>query len=201
MTSGGHNRVSFKHSEASKKKIREAGLGRVPWNKGRGMPKETAKKISKSLKGNLNRKGKRGSTSWNKGKKETRKRVLEKMRLSHLGKKSNLWKGGIANRPYGKEFNNELKEEIRKRDNYKCQGCLKPQSRLSLKSRNGDIVPLSLGIHHIDCNKKNNIPDNLISLCKSCHAKAHFKKADWIKYFRRKIKHERYKRHKKVRIN
>lgn len=31
-----------------------------------------------------------------------------------------------------------------------------------------------LDVHHIDCNKYNNEEGNLISLCKSCHAKTHW---------------------------
>jgi 5-methylcytosine-specific restriction endonuclease McrA len=30
-----------------------------------------------------------------------------------------------------------------------------------------------LVIHHIDCNKKNSIPSNLVTLCRKCHAKVH----------------------------
>lgn len=53
----------------------------------------------------------------------------------------------------------DLKEEVRKRDNYECRECHKKQSELGEK----------LSIHHIDGDPNNNSLDNLISLCSSCH--------------------------------
>src|SRR3972149_1489629 len=58
-----------------------------------------------------------------------------------------------------KEFNKELKQSILERDNYTCQ-C--PYCNLE----NGRLM-----VHHIDYNKKNNNPENLITLCNSCHSK------------------------------
>ena len=58
-------------------------------------------------------------------------------------------------------FNNELKELIRKRDNYKCQICGIPQEECFK----------NLHVHHIDFNKSNCSPDNLITFCNSCHSK------------------------------
>lgn len=71
------------------------------------------------------------------------------------------WKGGIGKFPYPFEFNEELKESIRKRDNHKCQKCFIHQSQLNRK----------LDVHHRDGNKNNLNPENLISYCLSCHIK------------------------------
>jgi len=95
----------------------------------------------------------------------------------HKGKNAHTWLGGISFEPYGIKFNNDLKEQIRKRDKYKCQECGHIQKQLKDK----------LNIHHIDYNKKNNIPENLISLCRSCHAQTGYERKDWIKYFKRRI--------------
>ena len=111
---------------------------------------------------------------------------LGKKRLDMIGnlrgfKKGNRpwnWLGGISFEPYGLEFNNKLKEKIRKRDNYTCQECGKKQKELGYK----------LHIHHIDYNKKNNQEKNLISLCRQCHLKTNFNRKDWTKYFRKKMK-------------
>jgi hypothetical protein len=89
-----------------------------------------------------------------------------------------FWKGGKSFEPYGIEFNKVLKEEIRKRDKYICQKCRKKQKQLKRK----------LYIHHIDYNKKNNKPKNLISLCLLCHSKTNFNRNKWKKYFTRKVK-------------
>lgn len=93
------------------------------------------------------------------------------------------WQGGKSFEPYGLEFNERLKEQIRKRDNYRCQECSKYQEDLFTKRGR----KYKLTIHHIDYNKKNNNSDNLISLCNGCHIKTNFKRKDWTKYFQQKI--------------
>jgi len=87
--------------------------------------------------------------------------------------KSSNWLGGISKEPYSFDFTRELKELIRKRDNYTCQICSKKQIE--------DMIPFPT--HHIDYNKKNSNSDNLITLCKSCHSKTNFNRNNWIKYF------------------
>ena len=79
------------------------------------------------------------------------------------------WRGGISREPYSFDFNDELKELIRKRDLYKCQICGAPQEEFVKK----------LPIHHIDYNKKNSDPKNLITLCMSCHARVNFGRNQW----------------------
>ena len=71
------------------------------------------------------------------------------------------WQGGKSFELYPFNFNKELKELIRRRDNYKCKKCGKAQIELKRK----------LHIHHKDFNKQNCNPNNLISLCNSCHNK------------------------------
>jgi len=61
-----------------------------------------------------------------------------------------------------KEWNRDLREKIRDRDNYTCQLCGKSQYDCDR----------SLSVHHIDFDKNNNDPDNLITLCRHCHLKA-----------------------------
>ncbi len=46
---------------------------------------------------------------------------------------------------------------VLERDHYKCQKCGKDEHH----------------IHHIDWDKKNNTPENMITLCNSCHKKLH----------------------------
>jgi len=106
---------------------------------------------------------------WNKGlTKETNKVVrqyglsISEKRKGKFKKEDNPnWHGGVSKEPYPFDFDKELKESIRKRDNYKCLLCGKPEIEDMKK----------LHIHHIDYDKKNLDPKNLISLCNSCHSK------------------------------
>ena len=95
-----------------------------------------------------------------------------------------LWKGGISFEPYGLEFNNQLREQIRLRDSYRCQECFRHQDELRTKSNR----KYKMNIHHIDFNKQNNNPDNLISLCRNCHAQTLFNREHWIKYYQNKTR-------------
>jgi hypothetical protein len=64
---------------------------------------------------------------------------------------------------YNGEFTESLKLDVRKRDNWTCQLCNKKRST---------------SCHHIDENKTNNVVDNLIVLCRSCHSKYHSSKEE-----------------------
>lgn len=131
--------------------------GRVPWIKDKKLPKETRKKLSISHK---------GQKSWNKGKTTT-----EDLRI--LGGKNHYnWQGGIGNKPYPLEFDNKLKKQIKKRDNYTCQLC-------GTKER--------LAVHHIDYNKYNNNPENLLTLCIKCNAKVNYQRVFWTGFFMGRI--------------
>lgn len=87
---------------------------------------------------------------------------------------SNWYINGKSLEIYPLEFNKELKETIRKRDNYTCQICGKTTKKNGRK----------LDIHHIDYDKNNLNPENLISLCKSHHMKTNFNREIYIEYFK-----------------
>ena len=108
---------------------------------------------------------KKGNIAWNKGKSMIHSGSFKKYE-EHPN-----WKGGIGNFPYPIEFNKELKEKIRERDNYICQEC----------NQRG------LSVHHIDYDKQNNNPFNLIVLCSHCHAKTNFNREHWKRCFQMKI--------------
>lgn len=97
--------------------------------------------------------------------------------LRITGKNSYNWAGGKSFEPYGKTFNNELRKQIRKRDNHTCQECGKHQRELKRK----------LSIHHIDYIKSHNSSFNLISLCGKCHLKTNRDRKHWTNYFKMKI--------------
>ncbi len=90
----------------------------------------------------------------------------------YSGENHPMWiKNNIKLYPVG--WNKTHKEQIRYRDQYKCQLCFVPE--IECKTR--------LPIHHIDYNKLNILPENLVSLCNSCHAKTNFNRDYWKKYF------------------
>lgn len=90
-----------------------------------------------------------------------------------IGKNNPCYINGESRFPYSLEFNNQLKEFIRKRDGYKCMECGAPQKELIH----------TLEPHHIDYNKFNNTTINLISLCKSCNLKANFNRRYWQNHY------------------
>ncbi len=94
---------------------------------------------------------------------ETNPAKRPEVRLMLSGDNNPNWRGGIACDPYCEQWLDvEYKESIKIRDNYKC---LNP--KCNKKSNN-------LCIHHIDYNKKNCHPKNLITLCYACNSEANY---------------------------
>jgi len=83
------------------------------------------------------------------------------------------WMGGISKFPYAWTFNEELKEEVRRRDGYCCQLCGVPQAECRTK----------LPVHHVDYDKKNSDPVNLTALCGACNSKVNANRAHWTAFF------------------
>lgn len=130
---------------------------------GRHHSEETKAKIRLARKSQLSpRLGKHNSESAN-----------LKNSLAHRAEKHPNWRGGISRQPYAFEFNYELKMMIRKRDNFICQECGHTEEQLGYPLR----------VHHIDYDKKNNETNNLLGLCRSCHAQTNYKREDWVNYF------------------
>lgn len=143
-----------KHSDESKEKNRIAHLGKK-------YSEESKIKRSIALKG-LKR---------TKEQKET----LSKCRI---GEKNPAWRGGITKLPYSQDWTEDLKDAIRKRDEYSCQLCGLHQDEFSKR------VNRKLTVHHIDYDKKNCDPDNLTTLCISCHTKTGNSRDAWKTFFK-----------------
>jgi len=73
------------------------------------------------------------------------------------------WQGGKNVELYPIGWTKTFREQIRFRDKYKCQMCGMPEIENGRK----------LSVHHIDRDKSNINPENLISLCTRCHALVH----------------------------
>lgn len=163
--------------------LSESHIGHKPWNKdkkidfnrypnygtkGKKYSKESRIKLSKSHKGQV---------AWNKGKpfsKETRfKMSIAKKELLKDKTRHNNWQGGKSFEQYPADWTKTLKRSIRERDNYTCKLCNKLQTDDTFH------------IHHIDYDKKNCNPNNLITLCKNCHCKTNFKRNKWKEYLKK----------------
>jgi hypothetical protein len=166
-------------SEEQKRKQSEAMMGRPSPRKGVHLSEETkqklrdfntGKKLSDETKLKISLAGK-GKPCWNKGKKYS----SPKQSIAMSGSGNSNWKGGISYAPYPQDWCDDLREAIRKRDGYICQECGLHQDELGGFHK-------QLDVHHIDYDKDNLNPINLISLCKSCHAKTNFNR----EYFKEK---------------
>lgn len=89
------------------------------------------------------------------------------MSLAHMGERNSSWRGGLSFEPYSVDWTETLRRSIRERDHYICQLCWNE----------------GMEIHHIDYNKKNCHPNNLINLCKSCHIKTRLNRKKWKRFF------------------
>lgn len=157
------------------------------WNK--GLTKEVdsrlldlSQKVSKTLTGR-----KRQASSIRK-QSESLIKLLKKPEIkakyskARIGNKNPNWQGGIDKDPYPFYFNYELKAKIRDRDSHVCQLCgITEEEELNKVRRN-------LAINHIDYNKRNNDPSNLITLCMSCNSKVNYNRKYWTKYFQDLLK-------------
>ena len=188
--------------EATRRKISESNKGRISFWRGKKLSEETKRKMSESRKGRvvseetrrkigLANSGKTGKKHSEEHKRKISesirgeknplygKRLSEdhkrKLSLANSGDKSALWKGGISKLPYGDEWTLTLKKAIRQRDNNKCQLC----GRRKYKRDHH--------VHHIDYDKMNNNPYNLVTLCASCHIKTNKGRNRWANLFSKMV--------------
>lgn len=158
-------RLGKKHTKEAKRRMSLALKGKPSPNLGKHTSDITKKKISESLIEYFKdcfspMLGKHHSE-------ESKQKMRNAHKGKHSGKKSNFWKGGKSFESYSVDWTNTLKRAIRERDNYICQIC----------SQYGNHV------HHIDYDKKNCNPDNLVTLCIRCHSKTSYNRNYWKNYF------------------
>lgn len=156
----------FKRTEQHNKNISKAltNKKRLPFSK------EWREKLSKSHK------GWKGYWLGKKISEETKRKMSKTAMILGLqpphpfGEKHWNWQGGRSFEPYSVDWRETLRRSIRERDHYICQKC----------SQYGNVV------HHIDYNKQNCNPDNLITLCGRCNTKVNAHRNYWKNYFNEK---------------
>lgn len=151
------------------------------WNWGNKIPQESIEKMRKSLT------GKKQSPELVKKRFDARagyrhsEDTKAKIGMANKGDNNGMfnktgvlnpaWRGGISFEPYPTTWTFALREMIRNRDERKCLACGKPEN-----GKRHDV-------HHIDYDKKNIAPDNLITLCVNCHRKTNYKRDQWRAFF------------------
>ena len=171
----GHTSWSLgkKHSEVVRKKISASMKGKNVWMKGRKQTEEANKKRSYMMKGRLSHpmtESIKTKLSFS-----LRKFYCDKpgTLTGKFGAAHPAWRG-IGMEPYCDAWSDqEYKKSIRERDGYICQNpeCFHQWDHLTLT------------IHHVDYNKKDCAPWNLISLCRSCNSRANGNRNYWMKLY------------------
>jgi len=150
------------HSDETKAKISHG-------NKGKRWSEEAKKKMSEYRKGkNVGKEnpmyGKVASEETKQKMREAKKGMKRSAadRKKRCGSGNPNWRGGLSKLPYCPVWTDTFKKEVKERDNYQCQNpfCESPDAILA--------------VHHIDYNKKNCDPENLITLCHIDNSRANF---------------------------
>ena len=99
----------------------------------------------------------------------------ERVSENNRGEKSHFYIDGRScnNRYYPLDWKEQLKESIRERDGHLCRLCTLSEKENKKK----------LHVHHIDYDRENLNPDNLVSLCTSCHGKTSTYRSKWEGFF------------------
>jgi hypothetical protein len=93
-----------------------------------------------------------------------------------FGARNPNWIDGRDKDKYPVKFNFQLKKGIRRRDNFTCKKCGVKEAHLVGYFKRLDV-------HHIDYNKQNLDPMNLITLCRSCNGQVNKDRLFWMSYF------------------
>jgi hypothetical protein len=145
------------------KGINNPSFGKTPHNFGKHPSEEVKKKLSDSHRGYTMPKYQKEKISESlKGKPKSKEHIK-----NMSGEKHHNWKGGKSFQLYGFKWTTLFKHSIRTRDCFTCQVC----------GKNGWVV------HRVDYDKLNCNPDNLVTLCCSCHMKTNFNRDYWKEYF------------------
>ncbi|KKN67714.1 hypothetical protein LCGC14_0458620 [marine sediment metagenome] len=153
-----------KRSEVTKQRMSKAKTGTIMAEETKELLRQAnlGKKLSEQTKQDI---GKASKIIW------SCPEYRNMMSLLRSGPLHWNWQGGISSEPYCSIWTKEFKEFIKERDNNECQ--------------NPDCwgTAIRLGVHHIDYDKKNCDPWNLICLCTSCNTRSNYNRNYWQKFY------------------
>jgi 5-methylcytosine-specific restriction endonuclease McrA len=171
---GIHPKTEFKKGHKKPSNAYKFPIGCPNYNSGSNKGKHWKIKDTSKMK---------GKEPWNKNTKGLIKPNSGSFKKGTPIEKHPRWLGGISFEPYSVDWTQTLKRSIRERYHYICQICGKEPSVI---------------VHHIDYNKKNCNPENLITLCRNCHTKTNTNRNYWKEYLMdsppRRIPHSRQRR-------
>lgn len=192
--SGKNNpRYGKKHTDETKKKMREAQRGEKNYGYGKHLSEDHRKKISDALKGKkLSEETRQKLSDAGKGRKhtsETKNKLSDALKGKNnpnygknlSGDKSPGWRGGISFEPYCHKFNEAFKESIREKFGRVCFLCPKTEVENGKK----------LSVHHVDYDKNclcDDVKCEFVPLCIACHSKTNHNREYWQNLIIEKLK-------------
>lgn len=165
-----------KVSDGVRRALHDGKMKRHDWFRGREHSVETLKKMSMSRK-MWHRKHPNAATVFNTGRSlssVSRLKIANTLRSKGVfcGSNNPNWHGGINRSGYSYDFSLTLRHAIRSFYGYRCCLCGKSMNA-------GFRFP----VHHIDYDKKNSNPENLIPLCNPCHIRTSYNRDLWLNHF------------------
>ncbi len=170
-------RKGYKTSEETKKKLSLANKGKTRSKEFRERMREVGKKRKHTSK-SKNKMSQTMKKLWRnkeyRGKATICKKGKKNPMYGRCGESCPVFNNYSSREPYGKKWCLELKKQIATRDGYICKYCGKIAIRVS-------------GPHHINYNKRDCRPINLVWVHNRCNAKFNTKREHWIDFWCKRL--------------
>ena len=161
------------HSEEAKRRMREAWY-RNPRPSpmfGRHLSEDTRRKLRERRLGSRHSEIAKQKIREAQVGKHPPEETLRRLREINAGAGNPAWQGGRSFEPYPIGWTVALRRDVRERDCHTCQLCGLSEGKRAFP------------VHHVDYNKENCDPVNLVTLCRKCHTKTNTNRSGWISYF------------------